>query len=86
MKKKIFNMQKTLLSSAILWAIGSAHAATIYVTDSCTLVDAMVAANTDTVTGSCVAGSGSDTIRVVLLSILFLSHPQMAPVMWVCPL
>ena len=57
--------KKTAISSAILWVLGSAQAATIYVTGNCTLVDAMAAANTDTATGSCPAGSGNDTIRVV---------------------
>jgi len=37
-------------------------AATITVSDSCTLVDAITAANTDTATGGCPAGSGADTI------------------------
>jgi hypothetical protein len=37
-------------------------AATIPVGGACTLVDAITAANTDTVTGGCPAGSGADTI------------------------
>ena len=37
-------------------------AATIPVGGACTLVDAITAANTDTATGGCPAGSGADTI------------------------
>jgi hypothetical protein len=40
----------------------SAQAATITVNSSCTLVDAITAANTDTATGGCPAGNGADTI------------------------
>lgn len=36
--------------------------ATITVEDDCTLVDAVLAANTDAATGGCPAGSGADTI------------------------
>ena len=39
-----------------------ALAATIPVGGSCTLVNAITAANTDTATGGCPAGSGADTI------------------------
>jgi hypothetical protein len=41
---------------------GPALAATIPVNASCTLVNALTAANTDTATGGCPAGSGPDTI------------------------
>lgn len=41
---------------------GPASAATINVDANCTLVDAITAANTDTATGNCAAGSGADTI------------------------
>ena len=41
---------------------GQGLAATIYVTGACTLIDAITAANTDTATGGCPAGSGADTI------------------------
>ena len=40
------------------------HAASITVNDSCSLVDAITAANTDTATGGCAAGSGADTITL----------------------
>src|SRR5262245_7156001 len=39
-------------------------AATIPVEGACTLVDAITAANTDTATGGCVAGSEADTITL----------------------
>ncbi len=64
-KNKTIKMKKSALSGAILWALGTAQAATINVTGSCTLIDAIQAANTDTAVGSCPAGSGNDTIQVV---------------------
>jgi hypothetical protein len=53
------------LATLALWlAVGllPVQAATIAVGGSCSLVDAITAANTDTATGGCVAGSGADTI------------------------
>ena len=53
------------LATLALWlALGQlpALAATIPVGGGCTLVDALTAANTDTATGGCPAGSGADTI------------------------
>jgi hypothetical protein len=53
------------LAVLALWlALGlvPVQAATIPVGGACTLVDAIVAANTDTATGGCPAGSGADTI------------------------
>jgi hypothetical protein len=49
---------------ALLLAQGQqpVQAATIPVGGACTLVDAITAANTDTATGGCPAGSGADTI------------------------
>lgn len=44
-----------------LWQ-GPGWAATIEVTGRCTLVNAIIAANTDRATGGCRAGSGADTI------------------------
>jgi len=38
------------------------QAVTITVSATCTLVNALLAANTDTATGGCLAGSGADTI------------------------
>jgi hypothetical protein len=43
-----------------------APAATITVDGTCTLADAITAANTDTATGSCPAGSGADTIELAV--------------------
>jgi hypothetical protein len=53
-----------LAGIALMLALGqpSAQAATITVNSSCTLVDAITAANTDTAIGGCVAGKGADTI------------------------
>jgi hypothetical protein len=55
----------SLIGAAMLLALSSApvvHAATINVGGTCTLDDAITAANTDTAIGSCTAGSGADTI------------------------
>ena len=53
-----------LAGVALMLALGQSPglAATIPVGGSCTLVDAITAANTDTATGGCPAGSGADTI------------------------
>ena len=53
-----------LAGIALMLALGqpSAQAATITVNSSCTLVDAITAANTDTPTGECAAGKGADII------------------------
>jgi len=51
---------------------GSALAATINVNASCTLVDAITAANTDTATGGCSAGVGADTLVLPVKSIQLL--------------
>lgn len=56
--------KRSLAGMALLLALGQAPllAATINVGGACTLVDAITAANTNTVIGGCVAGSGADTI------------------------
>jgi hypothetical protein len=57
------------LATLALWlALGQlpVQAATIPVEGACTLVDAITAANTDTATGGCQAGSGAD--KIVLLA------------------
>src|SRR5262245_37053369 len=41
-----------------------AQAASITVNGTCSLIDAITAANTDTATGGCSAGSGADTITL----------------------
>ena len=53
-----------LAGIALMLALGQspALAATIPVGDTCTLVDAITAANTDTATGGCPPGRGADTI------------------------
>jgi len=58
-------MSRTLVGAALVLALSSTpvHANTINVDGiNCTLVDAVTAANTDTVSGGCIAGSGPDTI------------------------
>lgn len=55
----------TLLGAALLLALhppGQAQAATITVDGTCTLADAITAANNDAASGNCPAGSGPDTI------------------------
>jgi hypothetical protein len=53
-----------LAGIALMLALGqpSAQAATITVNSSCTLIDAITAANSDTATGGCPAGHGADTL------------------------
>jgi hypothetical protein len=59
------NEPKRLLPLMIaLGAMPMAHAATINVGGGCSLVDAITAANTDSATGGCSAGSGADTIEL----------------------
>lgn len=58
-------LKTTLAGAALLLALSNTpvYAATINVDGtSCTLVDAITAANTDTAVGGCSAGSGADTI------------------------
>src|SRR5205814_6146093 len=57
--------KQSLAGVALLLALGQgpALAATIPVNGTtCTLIDAITAANTDAATGGCVAGSGADTL------------------------
>ena len=58
------NGELPLAGVALMLALGQspALAATIPVEGSCTLVNAITAANTDSATGGCPAGSGADTI------------------------
>jgi hypothetical protein len=57
----------SIVCIALVLALGQhpMHAATIPVGGACTLVDAITAANTDTATGGCPAGSGADTIMLL---------------------
>ena len=56
----------SLAGAALLLALGQgqAIAATINVVGGCSLIDAITAANTNTATGGCTAGSGADTINL----------------------
>ena len=49
---------------AVLSQVSLVHAADITVNDTCSLKNAITAANTDTATGGCAAGSGADTITL----------------------
>ena len=49
---------------AVLSQVSLVHAADITVNASCSLIDAITAANTDTAAGGCPAGSGADTITL----------------------
>ncbi len=60
MKKNILR----LMTSSALGLGAMAQAATINVDGACSLVDAIRAANTDSATGGCSAGSGADTIKL----------------------
>ena len=48
----------------IFVTVSSSYAATLYISDTCTLIDAILSANTNTATGGCGAGdvTGTDTI------------------------
>src|SRR5215212_3444143 len=63
--------KQPLAGIALLWALGQgpALAATINVDGTtCTLVAAITAANNDTATGGCTAGSGADTLVLPIAS------------------
>ena len=66
--QKEFSMKKlTLLFTAILTVLLFAlpvYAADIMLSSSCTLVDAIIAANNDRAEGNCPAGRGTDTITL----------------------
>src|SRR5262249_35103123 len=68
-------LEQSLASLALLRALGQmpALAATIQVNGTCTLVDAITAANTDTATGGCPTGSGADTIVLPANSTIMLT-------------
>ena len=67
-----------LAGIALMLALGQQPglAATIPVGGACTLVDAITAANTDTATGGCPAGSGADTIVLPVGSTQTLTERQ----------
>ena len=62
---------------AFLCAIGQApaFAATITVNATCTVNDAIIAANTDAPSGGCAAGSGADTIVLPANTTVLLTAP-----------
>ncbi len=66
MNQKPNSLKKTALVSALLIEITTgAQAATINVDGTtCTLADAITAANTDTATGGCTAGAGDDILEI----------------------
>ncbi|MCB1582102.1 MAG: hypothetical protein KDI92_03490 [Xanthomonadales bacterium] len=70
-------MKKTALVSALLLELtAGAHAATINVDGTtCTLNDAITAADTDTATGGCSAGSGADVLELPIDGNLILAAP-----------
>jgi hypothetical protein len=71
-----------LAGAALLLALGlapqTARAETISVGGACTLADAITAANTDTATGGCPAGSGADTLDLTVDVGLTAALPQIS--------
>ncbi len=69
------HLAKTVAGAACLLTLGQDHcfAATLTVDVGCALIDAITAANTDTSTGGCTAGSGPDTIVLPAGSIQMLT-------------
>lgn len=69
------SLNKTALAAALLLELSAgAHAATINVDNSsCTLSAAITAANTDTATAGCTAGSGDDVIELPAESTITLN-------------
>ena len=65
-KQQPINLKKAALVSALLLELaGTASAATINVDGAtCTLADAITAANTDAIAGGCTAGMGADEIEL----------------------
>ncbi len=76
MKNKKIGLKKTALVSALLLEMTTAsQAATITVDNStCLLPDAITAANTDTATNGCSAGSGSDEVVLPENSLIELNN------------
>jgi predicted outer membrane repeat protein len=68
-RKLLRGMSLSMAGAALTFALATGHvpaarAAGISVGGGCTLADAITAANTDTATGGCTAGSGADTITL----------------------
>ncbi len=64
------------VGQALLLSATVAGANTITIGSGCTLVDAVTAANSDTATGSCPAGSGADTIVLAAAATYTLNSAQ----------
>ena len=83
-RKFLQRLATTLAGAALLLALGQAlpaRAATITVDGvTCTLADAINAANTDTATGGCVAGSGADVIDLQTDVLLATALPPVSSV------
>jgi hypothetical protein len=70
------SLAKTALAAALILELGAgAHAATINVdNNSCTLADAITAANTNIAVANCAAGSGDDVIELPSASTIILTE------------
>lgn len=77
MHTKISHLKKTALASALFLELtAGVHAATIAVDGTtCTLGDAITAANTDAVAGGCTAGSGADILDLPVEGNFVLAGP-----------
>ena len=67
-----------LILILLLLPIAPVQAATITVNSTCSLANAITAANTDTATGGCQAGSGADTITLTANITLSAALPNIA--------
>ena len=77
----LYSRKLAMLTLAIAFVLSFSlptEAATITVSGTCSLADAIVSANTDTATGGCPAGSGSDTIRLTAHLVLDGALPSIS--------
>jgi len=56
----------SLIVGLLALPLGTAQATTITVDGNCTLPNAIIAANTNTISGGCPAGEGNETDTIVL--------------------
>ena len=79
MKKNLSHIKKTALVSALLLEMTAIHAATTINVDgtTCTLADAITAANTDTATGGCTAGAYDDVLELDIAGSPFTQTAQL---------
>jgi len=61
---RLFLISATLILTIMLLILPTAQAADIELSDTCSLADAITAANTDKAVGECPAGDGADTIKL----------------------